>query len=93
MGKRSLRRLLRGRAGRAWSQTTGERKKALTIDPDFTHFLTHPPYNKCFLFLCIFEQEPDQGRSDDACDEGAADERLVHQEATRGGEQLAQQAE
>ena len=30
MGKRRLRRLLRGRAGRAWSQTTGGRKKALT---------------------------------------------------------------
>jgi hypothetical protein len=43
MGKRSLRRLLRGRAGRAWSQTTGGRKKALTIDRDFTHSLTHSP--------------------------------------------------
>ena len=41
MGKRSLRRLIRGRAGRAWSQTTGGRKKALTIDSDFTHLLTH----------------------------------------------------
>jgi hypothetical protein len=47
MGKRSLRRFLRGRAGRAWSQTTGGHKKALTIDPNFTHLsahsLTHPP--------------------------------------------------
>ena len=43
MGKRSLRRLLRGRAGRAWSQTTGGRKKALTIDPNFTHLPAHSP--------------------------------------------------
>jgi hypothetical protein len=45
------------------------------------------------LFLCILEQEPDQARSDDACDKGAADERLIQQEAARGGERLAQQAE
>jgi hypothetical protein len=43
MGKRSLRRLLRGNAGRAWSQTTGGRKKALTIDRDFTHSRAKPP--------------------------------------------------
>ena len=36
---------------------------------------------------------PSEARSDDACDKGAADERLVQQEATRGGERLAQQAE
>ena len=151
MGKRSLRRLLRGRAGRAWSQTTGGRKKALTIDLDFTHspacLLTLPITNVfCFYVFwnknqirmkkkqlvmlttrvvngaqrcvrrCVrrrrgrcggerrahrdgravvssLRSRPSEARSDDACDKGAADKWLVQQEATRGGERLAQQAE
>ena len=58
MGKRSLRRLLKGRAGRAWSQTTGGHcaKKRNVYRSGFhslTHSLTHPPYNKCICILCI----------------------------------------
>ena len=36
---------------------------------------------------------PSEARCGDACDKGAADERPAQQEATRGGERLAQQAE
>ena len=60
MGKRSLRRLLRGRAGRAWSQTTGGRKKALFYRSGFhslTCLLTLPITNVFCFYVFVHKNQ------------------------------------